>query len=363
MNPVGKGVRSTTLGATLFVALMVSCSTGGSNPIGPSSSGTISAASYARAQAQTPNPGQSAGSIAGRIGYPTQFVPAQAIYAITTDGSRFYRVEGAVGQQQYTLVGVRAGDYFVFSATRAAAYVGAASAARTAPAQRFEAGYTKVVHVVPGATTSGIDPVDFYVNDPGYYPLIPGGGSPLLTLPIPPAAFATADEAAAYLAQSKTSGRLTPSHEACPVNIACVWLSGRRDGHAAAYFVGAAGSNNDVQTCAFYLVNDAGRWETLDSICSNAPTPFPAVGSTGMVLLGMGETGCVNVHVAPGVSAKVVACLSEGTQVQIDDGPYFIPPANAFPSTNPPGALDYWWHIAGRGWMVHQYLWHGSPPP
>ena len=59
-----------------------------------------------------------AGTISGALGYPSEFLPAQAVYAIATDGTRFYRVESVVGQQHYKMVSVPAGDYFVLTVTR-----------------------------------------------------------------------------------------------------------------------------------------------------------------------------------------------------------------------------------------------------
>src|SRR5256885_8905594 len=75
-------------------------------------------ANYARAQPVTPVPGGAAGAISGKLAYPSDFLPAQAVYAITTDGARFYRVETVSGQSHYTLVGVGPGDYFVLATTR-----------------------------------------------------------------------------------------------------------------------------------------------------------------------------------------------------------------------------------------------------
>ena len=360
-------MRPSLLIGAVVVALTASCGSG-TSPHGTAGSG--SAASYARAQPQTPDP--AGGSIAGGIGYPSEFLPAQAVYAVRTDGSRFYSVETVVGQQHYTLLGVGPGDYFVFATPNMASFVGASSGARTAQVVRFPAGYTRAVTcglsvdcldhslikvvVKAGVATAGIDPVDWYAP-PGTFPLIPGGGRPPLELPAPQAVFDTADAAAEFLAQSRLSAKPVQAHDACPVNLGCVWLTGWRDGHAATYFTGAAGSNQDVQTCAFYLVNESG-WRPLDFRCGTASTPFPSIGSSGRVLLGMGETGCVNVHAAPGLLAKVVACLNDGTRVQLDDGPYFLLEANA--TLNPPSTKNYWWHIAGKGWMVHQYLYAAS---
>jgi hypothetical protein len=59
------------------------------------------------------------------------------------------------------------------------------------------------------------------------------------------------------------------------------------------------------------------------------------------------------VRAAPAKTAKVVACLASGTDVRLDDGPVYV--AAGIPAST----LDVWWHIAGRGWMVHLYLRNG----
>jgi hypothetical protein len=133
------------------------------------------------------------------------------------------------------------------------------------------------------------------------------------------------------------------------VNKACFWLASSGQGHMAAYFVATAGSNHDVLNCGLYLINVSAGWETLNARCSAQPA-FPVVGSTGRVTLGMGETGCVNVHDTPALTGHVVACLPDGTMVTIDDGPYYAPNGSSDVAT------QYWWHLVGRGWMVHTYL-------
>jgi hypothetical protein len=326
-----------------------------------------SAASYARTQPGSPAPHGQAGSISGHIGYPSEFLPAQAIYAISTDESQFYRVESVVGQQHYKMLGVPAGDYFVLAVARAPVRAGS-----NAPQQatRFGAAYTKMVlcglsvectdhalvpvHVKAGTETASIDPADWYAPA-NEFPVIPGGGLPVLTLAVAPPTFATSQDAAVDLAQDKTGGRYVKQAQDCPVNTACIWLASGFSGQNAAYFTGSAGSNADIQSCAFYVVgsNSAG-WRSFDVHCRIDPDAFPARGSAGHVRPGMGETGCVNVRAAPAKTAKVLACLADGTQVRIDDGPTFVAPTSGDLSS-----LDLWWHISGQGWMVHQYLRNG----
>ena len=75
--------------------LLVACSSGqapsGSNSDSRTASpgGSALAASYARAHPLIPQPGADSGTIAGALAFPSEFLPAQAIYAITVDGASF----------------------------------------------------------------------------------------------------------------------------------------------------------------------------------------------------------------------------------------------------------------------------------
>jgi hypothetical protein len=139
------------------------------------------AASFARSAPAALEFGADAGSIRGHIGYPCECLPSMAIYAISTDGVRYYRVETVAWQQSYTMLGVAPGDYWVLTTARGIS-APTASEARTITAIRFGAGYTKAVlcglsvdctdhsllavHVAASASASNIDPVDWYAPDP-----------------------------------------------------------------------------------------------------------------------------------------------------------------------------------------------------
>lgn len=347
------------------LALAAACaSTAGHGATSSSRPSGAGAASFARAQLASPVAEGTAGSISGRLGFPSEFLPPLVTYAVSTDGRRFYRVQSVTWQQHYTILGMAPGDYFVVTT---AGFRGQriASSARTEPVWTFGAAYTKAVlcglsiqcadhsllavHVISGVATSNIDPADWYA-DPASYPLLPVGEPPTFNIGAPPATFDTVNAAAIFLAQSKTGGRYVKTRDACPLNAACVWLTSSHEGQGAAYYLGAAGSNDDLQNCAFYVVGVTGAWRTLESRCTGMAAQFPVVGAVARVTLGMGEQGCVNVHDAPGISSRVVACLSDGALVQIDNGPNYIS------SPSSPSALDVWWHIAGKGWMVDQYL-------
>jgi len=355
-----KALPATLLGCAI-VFLSAACGGTESHPAGAASNSRV--ASYARTQPGSPAPAALAGSISGHLGYPSEFLPAQAVYAISTDGSRFYRVESVVGQQHYRMLGVPAGDYFVLTVTRMPFRIGS----NDPPPTRFGAGYTKSVlcglsvdctdhsllrvQVRAQSDTPDIDPGDWYVSE-NAYPLIPAGGPPRLMLDQHAGAFPTSLDAGEETAQSRTAGRYVKQPQDCPANVACAWFISSRFGDGAGYYTGFAGSNTDIQACGFYVLGTGSAWQAFTAQCRIGADPFPAVGSAGHVRLGMGETGCVNVRAAAGKTAKVLGCLADGTPVRIDGGPVFIAPA----AGTSPSSLDIWWHVEGKGWMVDQYL-------
>jgi len=173
------------------VGILCGCSMQSPTGLAPTPKGSplaANTASYARSQAASPVPGTESGQIAGSLSTPSEFLAPQAVYAITVDGVSYYRVESAYGQGRFTIVGVRPGDYVVYSDVRDSAASATGSPARTTAARRFSAGYTKavacglsigcldhgpaVVRVTAGHTTAAVDPVDWYGN-PSDYPFVP----------------------------------------------------------------------------------------------------------------------------------------------------------------------------------------------
>jgi hypothetical protein len=315
-------------------------------------------------------------------------LPAQTVFAVSTDGSRYFTVETSWGQSAYTMVGVVPGDYHVLSdgpiglgGYDAGSVV--SSDARTGAVLHFRAAYTKfvpcglsiscpdhgllIVHVAAGQTTSGIDPVDWY-DDAGYYIRIPDqyAGHPrpgvIDRVSVGALAFGSERAAGAYLGDAWTVSRSVGSAAECPPNIACSWVTGVRDGQSAAYVELAAGSNGVIQSCAIYLIRSAAGWIQLGppgqptDACDTAGPPFPTVGRSGVITMPIDESGCVRVHISPSIGARVVACLAVGTRITLDDGPAYVVPTPPVPQTDAPYTLAYWWHIAGRGWVVDTYV-------
>jgi len=318
----------------------------------------LGAASGVRAQPGSPAPAEQAGAISGQLGYPSEFLPGQAIYALSVDLKSYYKVESVSYQGRYTMVGVPAGDYFVYAVAR----WGTAQ-------QRFGAGYTKAiacglsvsctdhapltVHVERSQTTTGIDPIDWYA-DPGQYPLIPDG--PTSVASPQPATFDSSESASRSLAETRLISRYVANQADCQANQACSWFVSIVNGHNASYVVAYSGSNADLIRCGLYVVHEGDIWRQLDVRCTEAAKGVsPALHERGHVQLGMGETGCVRVHTTPGITARVVNCLKPGTTALIDGGPYYLPTKASKPPDGPSQA-DLWWHLSGYGWMVHQYL-------
>ena len=323
----------------------------------------------------TPPRATPSGSIEGAVSYPADVLLAQSVYAVATDGSRSYHVETAgFGRRavidrpwgEYKLLGVSPGNYYVLAAVRDLTDQQQASA-RAAGTWRFGAAYTRsvrcglsvkctdhrlvVVHVSAGRVAKGINPTDWYAA-PNAYPLVPAGGEPAMTLAEPPATFGDAKQAAVYFAQLHTSARYVESSSACRVNLACLWLTAERAGHAATYFTGRAGTNGLFRTCTVYLNRTASGWQYADSNCRRPTTAFPAVVSKGSLVIGFGAPACINIRSSPSPTARVVACVPEQTAVTIDDGPYYVVGKTSTADL----ATDYWWHIANRGWVAHSYV-------
>jgi len=371
---------SRTVAVLLVLVAATACGSVASG--GPASSARTSSTVSSPSDRSQANTGQ----IAGTVSYPAGILPAQTVYAIATDGSRFFTVETVFGQRIYTMLGVAPGDYFVLTiAPGFLPYDQVIPSLRPSPGHDpFPAGYTKAVpcggsttcmdhtlisvHVMAGTTTTGVDPADWCWPQCSL-PIIPPSGTPPVrpdvqksspSEPLP--AFQDRNQAAAHIASAETAGRFVASPAACPVNVACVWKTGEHDGQSAAYFTVKAGSNGTTQTCAIYLFNNSLGWQGLGgavssgTVCSLTGAPFPSVGEGGQIQMGLGETGCVNVHSNPDLSAKVVGCLPKGTPITIDDGPAYVPATPPPPQIDLPWALDYWWHVAGRGWVVHAYL-------
>src|ERR1700682_5183982 len=131
-------------------------------------------------QASTPTASGAAGVIAGHLNYPSNFVPPQLVYAISTSGPTYgaYSTETVLNQESYTIHGIAPGTYFVYSAVRPlACYTptgGVVAAAysdfvKCGLIYRCSAHNLLAVTVRSDTTTYGIDVYDWY-GDHTFFP-------------------------------------------------------------------------------------------------------------------------------------------------------------------------------------------------
>ena len=308
-------------------------------------------------QTATTPPRGAPGTIAGHLTYPSDFIIPQLVYAISTAGPAYgaYSTETTLNQASYTIQGIAPGTYFVYSAVRPlACYTPTGGVVAAAYTDFVKCGLVNgcsahtllAVTVRSNATTSGIDVEDWYGDAPTFFPAPPPEivpSRPPVRISDPP--YTSAREAAVAIVMERQMELLQATMTTCPVNRACQSIGEEHDGTQAAYFIGAAGSNADILACGTYVYKDSSGWRGLRWQC--AGSVFPAVGQSGAVWLGMGETSCVNVRTSPGSNGVVVGCLNAGTAVRLDDGPVYSPMS----SMN-----GVWWHVAGRGWMADDYI-------
>jgi hypothetical protein len=89
--------------------------------------------------------------------------------------------------------------------------------------------------------------------------------------------------------------------------------------------------------CWVFLYQDTSGWHYVNAGCAQNDGFVPGVGAHVFV------TGCANVRTDPQLSSKVVACLANNTIVDVDSAPTYQD-------------SHIWWHLAGRGWMAHDFL-------
>ncbi len=296
------------------------------------------------------------GSIAGKLGYPSEGIPPMAIYAISVSNQAgaFRAVETIPDQDTYAIEGLSPGAYYVLDKPRdlasASSFFGAYTRSVVCKTADCNDHTLLPVAVHPGEHVLGVDPIDWI--DRSAFPSVPSGGPSPATPASPPGSFRSARDAAVWDSQNELAAiSISGSIERCPINRACVELGDEIDGKDAAYFLGRAGSNNDDYACAAYVYRDRAGWQPLTTVCTTLGSTFPVVGRRDTVSIRGAD--CVKVQADPGFAARAVGCLADGTSVVIDGGPVFVQEGAAtdFPSV--------WWHLHGKGWMVYAYL---TPP-
>jgi hypothetical protein len=89
--------------------------------------------------------------------------------------------------------------------------------------------------------------------------------------------------------------------------------------------------------CWIFLAQDTTSWHYVDAVCTQDSGYLPSLNSHVFA------SGCADAHAQATIESKVMACVPGGSVVSVDRGPVYAD-----------GQL--WWHLAGQGWMTHQYL-------
>lgn len=115
------------------------------------------------------------GSVSGVLGYPSEFIPPLAVYAIsTTDSSRFFYVNTAENQGAFTIENVAPGTYYVV-AYRTTGRDDSGAWSRMVPCG-LSVNCTDhsliPVTVVAGETATGVEVRDWYAPE-GTFPARP----------------------------------------------------------------------------------------------------------------------------------------------------------------------------------------------
>lgn len=143
----------------------------------------------------------------------------------------------------------------------------------------------------------------------------------------------------------------SPNGIGCPGALTrCFVIQSQVAGVKAIYFRAWLKTSNSGSLCLIYTVQDAGGWRYLDMTCSapeSGGPEGPDVGNNDVVENAGGT--CANVRQAPGLGSKVIGCLRTGTDVTVDGGPVYV-------IEKSPTQSHLWWHLSGKGWMAHDYL-------
>jgi hypothetical protein len=296
------------------------------------------------------------GTIKGQLSFPSEFMPAQLVYAINVKGvsAGAYGVETVTGQLDYTLEGVSAGAYYVYATRRPSTkddngnYFVAAWSAFVPCGLDVSCPSHKelVVNVKANVVTTGVDVTDWYAPSgtfPGPRASVIVSGPAIVNLS---ANYGTAKDAAIGVARSLESAIIVGNRAECLVNLACMIVGTETVGTNAAYFAGSAGSNQNWLGCNIYVYETGGgQWNGLRRDC-RVGVGFPGINASGYVSLGMGnQDQCANVRAVP--AGKVVGCIKDGTKVTVDGGPAWAPFS---------GMDGMWWHLSGKGWMADDFL-------
>jgi hypothetical protein len=161
--------------------------------------------------------------------------------------------------------------------------------------------------------------------------------------------FSTVEKAAIAGVEAKTGATYTgdgpcPSGQSCLSGAQVFGNSDPNAGFNAAYVQMSHGGSGGGGVCYAYVFHDSAGWHLYPPVvCGQQGGRNPVLGADDQVQVTGG--GCGNVRQQPSLTAKVVACLKNGTTVSIDD--------------IPPRYVDghIWWSVNhGQGFMAHDVL-------
>ena len=106
------------------------------------------------------------GSISGRLGFPSEYIPPLRVVAFDVETQSYYYVDTLRNQTQYQITGLPPGTYHIVAYVRdegpdmAGAYSVFVTCGQTVDCTDHS---LVPVDVLPGQETTGADPIDFYV--------------------------------------------------------------------------------------------------------------------------------------------------------------------------------------------------------
>jgi len=313
------------------------------------------------------------GEIAGTLLYPGGKHPGMIVYAIRTDGGKpstfayhlFARNDAIAGGEPFGMT-VVPGTYHLVAYTVAGSsgpHVGAMAGIGgcmgnpncqpTWSLSTVTVGSSQLVNQVEIGDWS--PPIDQVPPEPRLvqYVTVPPRAWPASDSP----AFSTAADAAMYGAGRSYYRSALGS---CPAvdpdrPPACLSFESMKLGTNAAYIRGRLGDAQHAIPVWIYLFQDAAGWHYMNSFTEPATgqgSP-PRLGQQGTIQTGSEGGGCATVRIRPGIYQQTTGCLRNGTSVSIDDGPVYM---DDLPGSDGVHGGLLWWHLAGKGWVPHEFV-------
>ena len=124
----------------------------------------------------------------------------------------------------------------------------------------------------------------------------------------------------------------------CEASTPCLTVASQTMGKDAATVVFSTASSAARQ-CIGYVYRRDGHWHFLDAVCGLPDQLSPQVAHNATVHV---PGNCANVRDGASLTARVVACLKDGSTFHLDAGPTYAD-------------SRLWWHEP-QGWIAHDFL-------